>query len=203
MTGEQTIADHRVHDDLADRLPIRSGRHILDIGCGPGDPGRHIAKRFQCRVSGVGIDPRFVEYADGLFDGAFCRHVTMNVADRRTFFAEVFRVLRSGAFFALTEHGLGPRRDPRYPVPWSEDGNGACLVTPCATRALLEAAGFGDMILEYTGASCVAGYRAAIENAEHGLSPRMRETDLQKARNAVRNIEEGRTVPIQVVCRKR
>jgi SAM-dependent methyltransferase len=35
--------------DLADRLPIKSGQHILDIGCGLGGPARYIAKRFQCR----------------------------------------------------------------------------------------------------------------------------------------------------------
>jgi SAM-dependent methyltransferase len=229
MTGERTIAE------LADRLPIEAGQHILDIGCGLGGSARYIAGRFQCRVSGLDVTPPFVEaankvsalagmedrvtvrhgdgqrmpYADGLFDGAYAQHVTMHVADRRKFFAEAFRVLRSGAFFALTEHGLGPKRDPRHPLPWSEDGSGAYLVTPCETRALLEAAGFGDIFLEYTGASYVAGYKAAIEKAENGSLPApgvdllLGETALQQTRNAARNIEEGRIAPIQLLCRKR
>jgi hypothetical protein len=47
-----------------------------------------------------------------------------------------------------------------------------------------------------------------IERAEKGALPPlgthilMGETALQKTRNAARNIEEGRTHPIQLICRK-
>lgn len=58
------------------------------------------------------------------------------------FFTEAYRVLKPGAFFALTEHGLGPKGEPHYPVPWSADGTGAYLVTPSETRVLLEKSGF-------------------------------------------------------------
>jgi ubiquinone/menaquinone biosynthesis C-methylase UbiE len=220
--------------ELADRLPILAGQHILDIGCGLGGPARYMAKRFNCKVSGIDITPPFVEagkkltallgmdsmvdiqlgdgqrlpYPDSHFDGAYTQHVTMNVADRRTFFAEAYRVLKPGAFFALTEHGLGPKGHPRYPVPWSMDGSGAYLVTPAETRALLEETGFDDIVVEETGPKYLAGYRAAMEKVEKdGLPPLgvhllMGETAAQKMRNAARNIEERRTHPIQVVCRK-
>ena len=220
--------------ELADRLPMKAGQHIVDIGCGLGGPARYMAKRFQCNVSGVDITGPFVEaankltallrmerqvkiqhgdgqrlpYPDSTFDGAYTQHVTMNVADRARFFAEAYRVLKPGAFFALTEHGLGPNGNPHHPVPWSADGSGAYLVTPSETRALLEKAGFQDIVLEDTGAKYVAGYKAVIERAEKGVLPPlgthilMGETALQKTRNATRNIEEGRTHPIQVLCRK-
>ena len=135
--------------ELADKLPIRAGQHILDIGCGLGGPARYIARRFQCNVSGLDITAPFVEagnkltallrmerqvkielgdgqhlpYPDASFDGAYTQHVTMNVADRGRFFSEAYRVLKPGAFFALTEHGLGPQGSPHHPVPWSEDGS--------------------------------------------------------------------------------
>lgn len=221
--------------ELADRLPTSAGQHIVDIGCGLGGPARYMAKRFECKVSGVDITQPFVEaanrltallrmehqvtiqhgdgqrlpYGDAMFDAAYTQHVTMNVADRRTFFAEACRVLKNGAFFALTEHGLGHKGDPHYPMPWSADGSGAYLVRPSETRALLEAAGFEDIVLEDTGAKYVAGYKTMIEKAEKGVLPPlgihilMGETALQKMRNAARNIEEGRTHPIQLLCRKR
>lgn len=114
--------------ELADRLPIEAGQRILDIGCGLGGPARYIAKRFQCNVSGLDITQPFVEaankltalvrmqstvqielgdgqhlpYPDSAFDGAYTQHVTMNVTDRPRFFAEAYRVLKPGAFFALT-----------------------------------------------------------------------------------------------------
>jgi SAM-dependent methyltransferase len=220
--------------ELADRLPIKAGQRVLDIGCGLGGPARYIAKRFQCHVSGLDITGPFVEaakrlttllrmeqavnieqgdgqhlpYPDSHFDGAYSQHVTMNVADRHGFFAEAFRVLRPGAFFALTEHGLGPTGDPHHPVPWSADGTGAYLVPPSESRAILERTGFENVVVEDTGAKYVAAYKAVIEKAEKGDLPPlgihllMGETALQKTRNAARNIEEGRTHPIQVICRK-
>src|SRR5205085_12424357 len=52
--------------ELADRLPIKAGQHIVDIGCGLGGPARYIAKRFQCNVSGVDITQPFVDAANKL-----------------------------------------------------------------------------------------------------------------------------------------
>lgn len=220
--------------ELADQLPIHAGQHLLDIGCGLGGPARYMAKRFQCRVSGIDITEPFVEaankltallhmqeqvkiergdghhlpYPDSHFDGAYTQHVTMNVADRSTFFAEAFRVLKPGAFFALTEHGLGPKGDPLYPLPWSQDGTGAYLVSPSQTRAILEETGFEGIVIEDTGAKYVAAYKTAIDKADKGVLPPlgthilMGEAAPQKTRNAARNIEEGRTHPIQLVCHK-
>ena len=220
--------------ELADRLPIKAHQHIIDIGCGLGGPARYIAQRFQCSVSGVDITESFVEaankltalvrmegqvkiehgdgqrlpYSNAYFDGAYTQHVTMNVADRPRFFAEAYRVLKPGAFFALTEHGLGAKGDPHYPVPWSADGNGSYLVTPSETRAFLEKAGFEDIVVEDTGAKYVAGYKTVMERAATGALPPlgthilMGETALQKTRNAARNVEEGRTHPIQLICRR-
>jgi len=220
--------------ELADRLPIKAGQVILDIGCGLGGPARYMAKRFQCNVSGVDITEPFVDaankltallrmqgqvkighgdgqrlpYPDSHFDGAYTQHVTMNVADRPRFFTEAYRVLKPGAFFALTEHGLGPKGDPHYPVPWSADGSGSHLVTPPETRAILEETGFEAIVVEDTGAKYLAGYKQAIEKAEKGALPPLGihillgETASQKSRNAARNIEERRTHPIQLICRK-
>ena len=132
----------------------------------------------------------------------------MNVADRAQFFGEAYRVLKPGAFFALTEHGLGPAGNPHYPVPWSMDGSGSYLMSPSETRALLEAAGFEDVLVEDTGQKYLAAYKQAIELAAQGALPPLGihillgETAPQKTRNAARNIEERRTHPVQVLCRK-
>jgi SAM-dependent methyltransferase len=219
--------------ELGDCLPVEPGDHILDIGCGLGGPARYFAQRFDCRVSGIDITEPFVEagkkltallglsdkvsiehgdghrlaYADGVFDGAYSQHVTMNVADRPGFFAEAWRVLRPGGFFALTEHGLGPVGSPHHPVPWSEDGSGAWLATPEQTAELLAGAGFVDIEAEDTGRKYLVAYRNVIALAERGELPPfgvhllMGETAPQKIRNAARNIEEARTHPVQMLCR--
>ncbi|MCB9958371.1 MAG: methyltransferase domain-containing protein [Rhodospirillaceae bacterium] len=220
--------------ELADALPILPGHHLVDIGCGLGGPARYLAERFGCQVSGIDITGPFVEAAnkltaflgmagqvdvqlgdghhlpfdDAAFDGGYTQHVTMNVADRAQFYGEAFRVLKPGAFFALTEHCLGPAGDPHFPVPWSEDGSGSHLVTPADTVAYLAAAGFADIAVEDTGAKYAAGYRRALELAAQGTLPPfgsqilLGATALDKTLNSARNIEERRTHPVQIVCRK-
>ena len=93
-------------------------------------------------------------------------------------------------------------------MPWSEDGTGEFLVTPEETRELLAAAGFAEIEIEDTGPKYLAAYRAALELAERGEAPPLGlhvligPTASEKMRNSARNIQEGRTHPVQVVCRK-
>ena len=220
--------------ELADALPIKDGDRLVDIGCGIGGPARYLAKRFKCHVEGIDITAPFVDaankltalvgmedevkfrhgdgqklpYDDEEFDGGYTQHVTMNVPDRNVFFAESFRVLKPGAFFALTEHGLGEVGDPHHPVPWSEDGSGAYLMRPEDTVALLRNAGFRDIDVTDTGEKYLQGYKAVIKLVEDGDAPVFGTHILlgkqapQIVRNAARNIEERRTHPVQIVCFK-
>ena len=220
--------------ELADVLPIESGDRLVDIGCGLGGPARYLAKRFSCRVEGIDITEPFVvaanklsslvgmqdsvdcrhgdgqrlPYEDGVFDGGYAQHVTMNVPDRAEFFGEAYRVLKPGAFFALTEHGLGDVGDPHHPVPWSEDGSGAYLMRPSDSIATLEAVGFSRVAVTETGKKYLEGYRRAIALAEKGETPvfgvhiLLGKLAPEIVRNAARNIEERRTEPVQILCFK-
>lgn len=220
--------------ELADALPIKEGDNLVDIGCGLGGPARYIAKRFNCRVCGIDITAPFVDAANKLsslvgmedavecrhgdgqklpyrsetFDGGYTQHVTMNVPDRNAFFLEAFRVLKPGAYFALTEHGLGEVGEPHHPVPWSENGSGEYLMRPTDTVTALEIVGFTKIQITNTGEKYLQGYNRAFELDEKGEAPvfgthiLLGDLAPQIVRNAARNIEERRTQPIQIVCFK-
>ena len=87
-------------------------------------------------------------------------------------------------------------------------GSGEFLIRPSETLALLERVGFGEIDVTDTGEKYLEGYRHAIALAEKGELPPfgihilLGENAPQKVRNAARNIEERRTRPVQIVCRR-
>ena len=145
--------------DLGKRMSISANQKIIDIGCGLGGPARYFAKQFECFITGIDITPSFVEignrfnkltsmssqvslqvgdgetldFEDETFHGGYSQHVTMNISDRIKFFSEAFRVLKSGAFFAFTEHGLGPNVKPIFPLPWADSEDMSFLLPPETT----------------------------------------------------------------------
>lgn len=153
-------------EDLAAQMDLRSGMHVLDIGCGLGGPARFFAG-LGCRVTGIDLTPEFVAAAEHItrlvgigdvdfrqtsaaslpfdaaaFDGAYLIHVGMNIPDKPAAFREIRRVLKPGARFAIFDIMRAADGPVRFPVPWAASEATSFVETPAAYRAALESAGF-------------------------------------------------------------
>lgn len=223
-------------EELAALMPVKPADHILDVGSGIGGPARYFVRRFGCRVTGIDLTAEFCDvarrltsllgmdgkvafqqgdalampFADAAFDGAYSMNVAMNIQDKAGFYREIHRVLRPGAWLALSEAAKGPGAPPQYPTPWAATAASSFLSTPDETRAGLERAGFDVLDLHDTLRKALdygARSRAAVARGEkpphravmliHGeIAPVM-------AANTARAMHGGGLIPIEVLCRKR
>jgi cyclopropane fatty-acyl-phospholipid synthase-like methyltransferase len=153
-------------DRLLPSLQLAPGMIVLDVGAGLGGPARQIARTSGCTVVGVDITPAYVDTAQALtraagldnhvsflgsdiadlnldgFDAAYTMHVQMNVADKKTYFAEIARRLRPWARFATFEVCLTGDSQPTPPLPWSLDGTDSYLATADQLRDTIASSGF-------------------------------------------------------------
>ena len=220
--------------DLGKRMPIQENQKIIDIGCGLGGPARYFAKQFQCFITGIDITSSFVEignrfnkltsmsnsvslqvgngealnFENETFDGGYSQHVTMNIKNRKKFFLEAYRVLKKGTFFAFSEHGLGPERNPIFPLPWADTSEMSFLLSPESTISLLKEIGFYDIQIIETSEKYILGYEKMIstkpekEESILGIHVIGGTTMKQRSINSMKSIKEKRTLPFEIVCKK-
>src|SRR5437764_2807681 len=154
--------------EIAAQLALRPGERVLDIGSGIGGPARWFAAKYGVQVAGVDLTPEFCAAAealnaaaglagrvtigqgsalalpvpDGAFDAAYSQNVIMNIADKKLFYREAFRVLRPAGRLALSNLCAGPAGEPYFPAPWAATRETSFLASPDEMRADLNAAGF-------------------------------------------------------------
>lgn len=153
---------------LAELAQVSGRERVLDVGSGIGGPSRYLAAKFGCTVTGLDLTPEFVAvatmlaertglagkvvyrqgnaldlpFADASFDLVWSQNAAMNIADRDRLYGEMRRVLKPGGRLAFQDVAQGPGGVLYYPTPWAKDASISFVVTPSATRAALERAGF-------------------------------------------------------------
>jgi SAM-dependent methyltransferase len=220
--------------ELAGHAALEPGLRVLDLGCGIGGASRYLANEHKCAVTGLDLTPDFIAAAraltaqcglggkiefiegnaidlpfkDGSFDRVWCHNVTMNIADKARFAAEVARVLVRGGRFVLAEAALGPAGSPIFPLPWADDPSSSFLARPAEMRAILERAGFKIVAQLDVTARALAFPEEMRARAARGEPPLVLshmvngEDYLARGRNSQKSLGEGRIVDHIIVAEK-
>ena len=118
---------------VAEYQALGQRQRVLDIGCGLGGPGRYLADRFGCAVTGIDVLPARVQAAATLtalvglgdrvaylqgdatslpfsahqFDQAWMLDVSIHIATKAVLFGELARVVKPDGLLVLHDQ-LGP-----------------------------------------------------------------------------------------------
>ena len=212
--------------------------HVLDVGSGIGGPSRYLASRFGCRVTGVDLvgeycriadslarrvklgnlltyrqgDATHIPYDDATFDVVWTQHASMNIAYKKRFYSEMYRVLKPGGKLAIYDVFKGSNSSNidgstssiHFPVPWAPDPSISHLILREDARKLLkEVIGFKDIAWEDKTESVVDWIKQMTKRAQITGPPQIglhvlvgpHWSDLVK--NLLKNLEEGRIAVAQ------
>jgi len=183
------IRGRKATEELVQWTALQGDRVVLDVGCGLGGTGRHLAATTGCKVVGVDLTDEYcrvaamlssrvglgglTEYRQGSavalpfddrrFDVVWTEHVQMNIADKTAFYGEIARVLKEEGQFAFHDVFSGSQRELRLPVPWASDGSLSHLADAGEIRALLSSLGLVEIRWEDRTGESTAFFRMAME----------------------------------------
>lgn len=223
------VRGRQATEELARLVRLSATELVLDAGCGIGGTSRYLAATFGCHVQGIDLTPEYVAVAEMLtrrvglselvefrrgsalelpfedrhFDVAWTEHAQMNIADKRRFYAELYRVLKPGGKLAFHDIFAGPEGAPWFPVPWAVDPAINHLVSIEELRGLLAAAGFSQLVWEDKTAASTAFFREVVQSgpAKVGLHLVMDDAKT-KIGNLLRSLEDGRVCVVQAIMKK-
>jgi SAM-dependent methyltransferase len=212
--------------------------HVLDVGSGIGGPSRYLASRFGCRVTGVDLvgeycrvadslarrvklgnlltyrqgDATHIPYDDATFDVVWTQHASMNIAYKKRFYSEMYRVLKPGGKLAIYDVFKGSNSSNiggstssiHFPVPWASDPSISHLLPREDARKLLnEVIRFEEVVWEDKTESVIDWIKQMIKRAQISGPPQIGLHVLvgphwsELVKNLLKNLEEGRIAVAQ------
>lgn len=228
------IGGREATEAIAARMGLRPGMRLLDVGSGIGGPARYFASAHDCKVSGIDLTPEYVRTATTLsklvglsekvnfqegsalkmpfgnkeFDGAYEFHAAMNIAEKRELFAEVRRVLKPHAIFAIYDVMLTGPGEMKFPVPWASKEMNSFVATPEEYRSALKEEGF-EVVEERERREFAIEFFERMKKKAEEKDARtltihlvMGETAPQKLANLVEAVQKGVIAPVEIIAKK-
>ena len=141
LSPSESLEDSKTRHQrlMIDKLALRQGMNVIDVGCGLGGPMRRVVREAGVRVVGINSSEvqlrkaralndeegigHMVDYlecsfmdmgsiADGTFDRGYAIESTCHAPDKAAAFAEIYRVLKPGSLFWGQEMCMTEKFDP-------------------------------------------------------------------------------------------
>jgi SAM-dependent methyltransferase len=174
--------------ELLSLCHIEDAREVLNVGCGIGVGSIYIARKYDCHVVGVDVSEKMIEWsrrhakeekveakaefrtADVLelpfeadcFDVVFLESVMIFVEDKARAIREYVRVTKPGGYVGLSEGFWTEQPRPEL-VALARDAVGPCVPTKEAWRALWEASGLRERVVQTRQIDASTEVRSRIE----------------------------------------
>ena len=222
-------------DHLIDQLNFNDQTKILDVGCGLGGAARYISYKYNLNVSGIDLSREFIEagkqlckwlnledavslyegsalklpFQEHVFDGTYMLHVGMNIADKKTLFSEIHRVMKPGKYFAIYDIMQVNPGEITYPVPWASGRSMSKLASPDKYQDDLNVTGF-DIIKINNRRNFALDFFKEVslkKEADKKLAPLglhilMKDSTDTKIKNMINNIKNEYIAPVEIIARK-
>ena len=152
---------------------IHEAREVLNVGCGIGVGPAYIARKYNCRVVGVDISEKMIEwsqrraaeegvadrvefhaanvldlpFASDRFDAVICESVLVFVEDKARAIRECVRVTKPGGYVGLNE-GFWFEQPPPELVARVKNAIGPAVPTLAEWEALWAASGLQERVVQ-------------------------------------------------------
>ena len=211
-----------VSRELANSIEL-NGLHVLDVGCGLGGPCRMLADEYDCKTTGIDLSAEYIRTAnklsqlvnldkktafsqgdatnlpfeDDTFDVVWTQHVQMNIPDKKKFYSEINRVLKTGGHFLYYDILRKGDGAINYPMPWASNVEQSFLFKAKEMDEFLKELGFTkeqSTNQTYAGIQFFDALVARLKEfgpPKMGLNVLMGETTKPKLMNLLTHLKTG------------
>ena len=161
-------------EELAELCRIAEDKYVLNVGCGVGITACYLAEKYGCRVVGIDISERMIDWSnkrakregledrvefrvadaqnlpfeDSLFDAIFCESVTAFVQDKQRAVSEYVRVTKPREYVGLNECTWIKTPPPTELVEYIDRTMGGPeFLTADGWKSVLEGSGLTDIVV--------------------------------------------------------
>ena len=200
-----------------------SNLKVLDVGCGLGGPARMLADEKSCTVTGLDLSQEFIDTAKALsklvnldskttflkgdalalpfernsFDIVWTQHVQMNIFEKKKFYSEIFRVLKTGGKFLYYDIFKSSDNDINYPMPWASRQDLSHLINIAELEKILNSIGFNSFSKKNQTDAGLGSIKQMLSHIKEfgppimGLNVLMGKDTKQKILNAFNHFDQG------------